>query len=89
MTSDNKYATPPACILRLIELSEAAWNGDKYAKNQLRFAGELIDFVGGAEALCNVQGMAHDHLLQHRRNGRDLAGHMAAYWEHIPSWAAL
>jgi hypothetical protein len=86
MTSNN----PPACVLHLLELSAAAWDGDTAAAQQLRFAGELLDLAGGAKALCDVQGMAHDYLLEKRGyKNRDVAGHMGDYWEHIPSWAAL
>ena len=79
----------PACVVRLLDLAEAAWGGDQAAAQVLRLAGELLDLVGGAKALCDVQGLAHDHLLLHRRRGHDLAGHLGDYWEHIPSWVAL
>jgi hypothetical protein len=80
----------PACVLRLIELASEAWGGDKDAAQQLRLAGELLDLAGGAAALSQVQGLAHDHLLAHGGGpGRDLAGHLGDYWEHIPSWSAL
>lgn len=79
----------PACVVRLLDLAEAAWGGDQAAAQVLRLAGELLDLVGGAKALCDVQGLAHDHLLTHPLRGRDLAGHLGDYWEHIPSWAAL
>ena len=74
---------------RLLELSAAAYDGDQVAGQQLQLAGELLDLAGGAEALCDVQGIAHDYLLLQRSSGPDLAGHMGSYWEHIPSWAAL
>lgn len=81
---------PHPFILSLIDLSAAAWQGDMVAAQQLRLSGEALDFAGGAELLCDVQGIAHDYLLETRKSGgRDLAGHMGAYWEHIPSWAAL
>jgi len=87
--SDTTNSTPP-CVLQLIELARAAWDGDRAACQQLRLAGELLDLAGGAEALCKVQGLAHDHLLETRAHwGRDLSGLIGSYWEHIPSWAAL
>jgi len=87
----NLSAAPtPPCVLRLIELSRASWEGDTAAQAQLRLAGELLDFAGGARALCDAQGQAHDWLLAHRDPaGRDLAGHIGSHWEHIPSWAGL
>lgn len=90
MTNDNKPPIFPACVLRLIELSAAAWEGDKAAAQQLRLSGELLDLAGGAKALCDVQGIAHDYLIdQPDSRRRDLAGNSGSHWEHIPSWAAL
>lgn len=79
----------PACVVRLLDLAEAVWGGDQAAAQVLRLAGDLLDLVGGAKALCDLQGLAHDHLLKHRRRGRDLAGHLGDFWKHNPSWAAL
>ena len=56
----SSHALPSPCIVRLMELSHAAWGGDREAAQQLRLAGELMDFAGVAKALCDAQGDAHD-----------------------------
>lgn len=89
MSTPSSIPVVPPCVLHLIELSRRAHQGDEQAAQGLRFAGELLDLAGGAQALCDVQGIAHDHLLDAGHKGPDLAGLMGAYWEHIPSWAAL
>lgn len=94
MPHTESSAPSLSCIVRLMELARAAWDGDAQAAQQLRLAGELLDFAGGAPALCAAQGVAHDWQLQAEEGralaaGRDLAGHIGSYWEHIPSWVAL
>ena len=82
--------TTPACVIRLLELSRQALDGYRSAAQQLRLAGELLGLAGGAQAMCHVQGLAHDYALTTKVSGsNDLAGHIGAHWEHIPAWAAL
>lgn len=82
-------APTPACVVRPFDLAEAASGGDQAAAQVLRLAGDLLDLMGGAEALCDVQGLVHATCLTHPLRGRDLAGHLGDFWEHIPSWVAL
>lgn len=89
MSTPSSAPEIPLCVMHLIELAKRAHKGDQQAAQDLRFAGELLDLAGGAKALCDVQGIAHDYLLVHRCAGPDLTGLMGSYWEHIPSWSAL
>lgn len=73
-------------VTKALDLSRLAWSGDGEAAARLRLLGESLAFAGGAEAMTRLQGIAHDHCLESRHGaGRDLAGHMGAYWEHIPA----
>lgn len=87
-----KQPHPPAFVLKLMDLAERAKEGDEDAMAQIRLAGEALDFAGGAKAMCDVQGLAHDHEIVLRgsvcMNG-NLSGWIGNYWEHIPSWAKL
>jgi hypothetical protein len=78
-------------VRRLLVLSSAAWDGNELAMAELRHAGDMLAFAGGVIALVETQALAHDYLHNHPElgKGRDLAGHIGAYWEHIDSWAKL
>jgi len=78
-------------VRRLLVVSSAAWEGDAPAKAELRRTGDLLDFAGGVIALLETQALAHDYQHNHPEltKGRDLAGHIGSYWEHIDSWAKL
>jgi hypothetical protein len=88
--TSNPYTVPPACIRKLVDLARQARAEDPAAIAQLQLAGELLDFAGGARALMEAQGLAHDWLIeQGALRDRELSGLMGAHWEHIPSWQAL
>lgn len=80
--------TPPACVPKLIAVTDRALRGDAGAIEQLRLLGEALVLVGGVDALVKLQGALHDHAVARWRQGTrgDAIG---TWWEHIPEWAAL
>lgn len=78
----------PACVPKLIAVTDRALRGDTSAIEQLRLLGEALVLVGGVDALVKLQGALHDHAVERWRQG-SRGDAIGDWWEHIPEWAAL
>lgn len=72
----------------LMELADRGIRGDRQAAKTVVAIGQLLDAGGGAQAMCAVQGAAHDLEIE-AGNGHGRAGHIGSLWENIPTWAKL
>lgn len=66
----------------LMELADRGIAGDRDAAKAVVAIGQLLDAGGGAAAMCEVQGKAHDLEIEAGR-GHGRAGAISALWDTV------